>query len=75
MIQLVQRCKRALITNHLERFYVEFINLLKNDKIKGKDFEQHVLAYIVYGKTFEGETFMFRVENSSLLEIFCGSML
>ena len=75
MIQLVQRCKRALITNHLERFYVEFINLLKNDKIKGKDFEQHVLAYIVYGKTFEGETFMFRVENGYLLEIFCGSML
>ena len=29
----------------------------------------------VYGKTFEGKTFMLRVEIGYSLEIFCGSML
>lgn len=36
IIQLARCCERVLITNYLERFYVEFLNLLKNDKIEGK---------------------------------------
>lgn len=31
--ELAKCCERVLITNYLERFYVEFLNLLKNDKI------------------------------------------
>ena len=35
----------------------------------------YITIHIVYGKTFEGEIFTFRVDNDYLLENFCSSML